>query len=204
MDLSLITTNPLVFGAVVAFCGALIGALTATFTQRYTLEFADRRDRRLLVCRKLERVYLLCQQLYEGYQEVGWLRERWLPGNPQKFLDRYRHPGRHMNEIKLIIRAYGREIIPKLDKMDERGHAPLKKMYQTLREKVSEVDPGDSTSLASLGTYLLGEEPQFEQHLRDLGVEMDNLKWAIVDRIDSLATIPKTSWLDRLSALFRS
>jgi hypothetical protein len=109
----------------------ILGSLGSIWGGLLHFKISDNSRRNSLLCSKLERAYELCQRVYDGHKrEIGNARN-FLPLEPSKYIEKRCHPGVEMSELKMLVRAYFRDLEKHLDTLDS-GHNPLKNSFAKL------------------------------------------------------------------------
>jgi len=109
----------------------ILGSLGSIWGGILLFRVSDNSRRNTLLCSKLERAYELCQRVYDGHKrEIGNART-FLPLEPSKYIEKRCHPGIEMSELKMLVRAYFRDLEKHLDTLDS-GHNPLKESFAKL------------------------------------------------------------------------
>jgi len=139
------------------------------------LSEANRKNR--LLAEKLERAYMLCQDIYDGHKREMLNAVNNLPDSPTLFLERRNHPGKEVSELKMLIRSYAPDLKIKLVQLDK-GHEPLKKEFRKLEQLVA------SGNISELS--ITEKNQQWEGYLSELGQGSNGIKAGIESVLNRL------------------
>lgn len=78
----------------------------------------ERNGRRKLRIEKLEKIYMLCQKLFDGHKKQVDNSRNNLPSKPKDYIKNRTHPGEEMSEIKMLVRSYFPELEPKMKNLN--------------------------------------------------------------------------------------
>ncbi len=106
----------------------LLGALAAIMGAYIQSKLADKNSKAKLKTDKFERIYALCQAVYDGHKsEISNARKNFIK-KPEKYLENRNHPGSEMSELKMLIRSYSPDLEELITNIDA-GHRPLKEIF---------------------------------------------------------------------------
>lgn len=111
----------------------------------------DINQKRKVKIEKLERIYSLCQKLYDVHKKQVDNAKHNLPHKRDNYLENRSHPGEEMSEIKMLVRSYFPDLKQHLHKLDE-GHTNLKSTFEKLDNDLTKsgyVGPTPPDSLVS-------------------------------------------------------
>lgn len=109
----------------------------------------DINQKRKVKIEKLERIYSLCQKLYDGHKKQINNARHHLPHNREEYLENRVHPGEEMSEIKMLIRSYFPELINFMDELDN-GHKNLKATFDQIDNDLATLPQTVSAPLESV------------------------------------------------------
>lgn len=155
--------------------GALCALLGAFVQNRYNEKY----KKRSLLSEKLERVYFLCQEIYDGHKRELDNALAYLPNEDKKFLESRNHPGRETSELKMLVRSYAPDIECLLEKFDD-GHNPLKQELIELEKIALSGESIDANELKS-------RDSRSRQNLVILGNASNDIKRAVSKKLNKIA-----------------
>ncbi len=108
----------------------------------------DINQKRKVKIEKLERIYSLCQKLYDGHKKQVNNARHNLPQRRNDYLENRTHPGEEMSEIKMLVRSYFPELEDHMVDLDN-GHSKLKSSFekidtQLVRAEINGPTPPDT------------------------------------------------------------
>ena len=106
----------------------LLGALAAVMGAYIQSKLADKNSKAKLKTEKFERIYALCQAVYDGHRREIINARKYFIKKPEKFLENRNHPGSEMSELKMLISSYAPDLEALIKVIDD-GHSPLKKIF---------------------------------------------------------------------------
>ncbi len=156
----------------------LLGALCALLGAFVQKRFEEKYRKNAFLAQKLERAYLLCQEIYDGHNREINNALKTLPQNAKEFLDKRNHPGKETSELKMLIRSYAPDTANDLIDIDK-GHDPLKKQFIELEKKLLS---GNSITQTELDQYNV----VWQEKLKLLGDGSLSLKRKIEKKLNKL------------------
>ncbi|WP_247243730.1 hypothetical protein [Pseudorhizobium tarimense] len=125
-----------------------------------------------LILERLEKAYELSQSVYDGYELQNQLLLNTQLRDANEWLTLRKHPGKEMNELKMLIRVYADGLIEKLDAMDVH-HQDLKTLHKRMDNVVREGTP-------PLSARTQTDQQRVEADLAALGDATNALKTELV------------------------
>ena len=158
----------------------LLGALAAVMGAYIQSKLADKKSKVKLKTEKFERIYYLCQAVYDGHLREIINARKYFIKNPEKFLENRNHPGSEMSELKMLIRSYAPDLELLILAIDK-GHRPLKDDFVEF----------DRVALSKPRLLQLELEKKLTictQRLVDVGVGADEIKSKIAKQLKALVS----------------
>lgn len=159
---------------ILPFAGVMVGACVALYGSWYSNRSVLRREDRKQIIDRLEELFMLCQDLYDGHaaeiKKLGGFNGE----DVETWLNARKHPGSSMARIRLIVKAY----VPHMKAVLEELSLPHKRLKDTFLEiEASAKDPIALKELADLHANSLKEA------LSELGRATVSLKNGACDEI---------------------
>ena len=149
----------------------ILGACCALLGGLFQSRISEKNRKRHIHAEKLERAYMLCQEIYDGHKREMLNAVNNLPYSPKLFLELRNHPGKETSELKMLIRCYAPELSPKLKELDK-GHNPLRKDFRELEKRVASGETNFKPGIVEL-------DQQWQSYLSQLGQGTNGIKAGI-------------------------
>lgn len=175
MDLSKLTVElpkliTIIIGGGIAFLGSLVLSW-----------YNKRNNQNIVISSKFERIYSLCQEIYDRHKcEINNALSK-LPESPNEFLISRNHPGKESSELKMLIKSYCPELKHLINDFDK-GHTPLKESFIELENNIIAGKKIDQELLDA-------SAKEWKEKLHLLGLASDQIKNKIASKLQNLLNI---------------
>jgi hypothetical protein len=158
----------------------VLGAGAAIMGAYFQSKLADKKSKANLKTEKFERIYYLCQAVYDGHRKEIINARKYFIKKPEKYLENRNHPGSEMSELKMLISSYAPDLEFLIEIIDK-GHRPLKEAFVEF----------DRVALAKppiLQTELDNRLVTCTERLVDVGNGANEIKSNIAKQLKALVT----------------
>ncbi len=154
--------------------GALCTIMGGVIQNKYNENYKKKR----LYSEKLERIYFLCQAVFDGHKNEIRKALMYLPTNKEMFLKNRNHPGKESSELKMLIKSYIPENKNLLIKYDE-GHQRLKQDFYSIEQEILENEHFDKYRLEEYNKNWI-------EYIKILGIASDQIKDTVALKLNKM------------------